>query len=230
MKIATWTLFALVMAPIAQADEQPLSAGEVRMVVEAKLGSVKTCMSKEAPSGPKGKVVIHYLIMPSGKVDKASVHESTTENAKLDRCIVDVFRDLQFPKPRDNATMEQLYPFQFTAPPPVGDLLPAVVANAVKPHLEQVKACFQPGVTEEKSVHGKVIVHFVVKPTGVVASAKVVKSETGFAAGDTCLIEAIKKWTFPKPTGSGDATIPDYPFIIDLKAGTDVGGKQPEKH
>ncbi len=217
IRIASWLAFAVLTAGAAHAEEQPLSAQEVRKVVESHLGAIKGCISKESPSGPTGKVVVHYTILSNGKVEKPSVHESSTNNAKLDRCIVDVFRDLQFPPPRGGATMEQLYPFQFAAAP-VGDLLPEQVAAAVKPHLDEVKACFKPALSIDKpTLNGKMIVHFVVKPTGAVSAAKVVKSDTGFAAGDTCVIEALKKWTFPKPSGKGDATIPDFPFVISLE-------------
>jgi len=205
-------------AGIARADDQPLSAQEVRKTVEAHLGAIKGCISKEAPSGPTGKIVVHYFILPSGKVDKPGVQESTTTNAKLDRCIVDVFRGLQFAQPRGGATMEQLYPLQFTAPKPVGDLAPPLVAAAINPHLGEVKACFLPGVTEAKpAIKGKLIVHFTVATSGAVTAAKVVKSETAFPAGDQCVIAALKKWTFPKPTGGAEAVIPDYPFVINLE-------------
>src|SRR5262245_39070843 len=95
----------------ARPDERPLSPADVRKVVESRMGDVKACMKQHAPDGPTGRVVVHYIIQPSGKVDQPSVQESSTGNKALDGCIVGIFPKLQFPSPRGGATMEELYPF-----------------------------------------------------------------------------------------------------------------------
>lgn len=73
---------------------------------------------------------------------------------------------------------------------------------------------------EQKAGHsGRALVRLKVLQDGTVGSAEISKS-TGFAALDNAALEAVKKWTFAPPTGSGgDPTEVTAQVPIDFSSG-----------
>ena len=205
--------------------EQPLSAAEVRKVVEGRLSDVKACMKQHAPDGPTGKVVVRYLIVPTGKVDKPSVSESSTGNKALDQCIVALFPKLQFPPPRGGATMEQLYPFTFaptpknSAPPaqtaqPGGGLEREKIQATIQSHNPDILACYEKALASEPKLAGTVVVEMTVDKEGRIAKTAKLESNTKYVPVDECILAAVAKWQFPKPQGGGNVVIA-YPFKLE---------------
>lgn len=215
---AALVLFASVVSSSssqARAETQPLSAEQIKKTVESKMSDLKACLAVDPP--PTGKLVVHYVILPTGKVDSPKAKESTTQNAKLDRCILEVFRKLTFPPPAGGATMEQLYPFTFAAPKaapaPTAKLEEKQVIDTVTAHTEEIKACTGDAT---KGKAGQLTVEVDIASTGAVTAARKKASTTGADAFDTCVLTAIRKWQFPKPQGTGALTLA-FPIALVAK-------------
>jgi hypothetical protein len=211
-KVPLLVVAAAALSPsLARAEDQPLSAAEVRKVVEGSLGAMKSCMKKEAPDGAVGKLIVKYVILPTGAVEKPGIDISTTGNAKLDHCIVGVFRSLKFPPPRNSATMDQRYPFTFK--PPAASLEDNQVIDTMKAHLGDVKTCYESALKDKPELKGMITVEFTVGQDGKVVGAKKVDSSLGSAPVETCIENKAKTWVFPKPKGVGNVVF-SYPFNL----------------
>jgi len=124
------------MLPIAAASESPLPetsrqglqphllgalpTDDVKRVIDTSKASVRFCYEKALTGGHpelQGKLSLHWIIEPTGKVDKASVTKgvSTLEDAGVEACVLDVVRSMVFPEPTGGGVVEVNYPFVFTA-------------------------------------------------------------------------------------------------------------------
>lgn len=197
------------------AEPQGLSADEVRRVVESRMGELKKCLAIDPP--PTGKLVVHYVISAAGKVERPSAKSSSTGSAKLDGCIVDVFRRLEFPAPKNGIAMEQLYPFTFAAPKvaPPAHLDEKQVIDTVTAHSADIKGCMSEAT---KGKAGVLTVELDVDGSGTVLAARSQKSTTTVALFDSCVLAAARKWQFPKPEGTGILTLA-FPIALNATAG-----------
>ena len=66
--------------------------------------------SKDPPGA--GKVSLIWIINTSGHAQNVKVSESTLKNQKVEECLVNVTRRIQFPKPKEPTTIK--YPFAFS--------------------------------------------------------------------------------------------------------------------
>ena len=194
---------------LAHAEEvQPMSAAQERKVVEAHLGEIKACM-KKVPDGPVGKLAVKYVILPTGKTEKPHPIDSTTGNQKLDECIADVFRGMQFPT--GFPPQERHYPFVFA--PRKADLTDDQIVTTVKAHVNDVKACYEESLKEKNDLKGKLVIEFTVGEDGKVVSTRKVESTVNHGKVETCILTKAKTWPFPKPKGVGTVVFP-YPFDL----------------
>jgi TonB family protein len=60
---------------------------------------------------------------------------------------------------------------------------------------------------------GRVIVSFVIAPSGEVQSALLGLSTIGYGRLQRCIVEAVRRWTFPAPSGGGVVGV-NYPFVL----------------
>lgn len=93
----------------------PLPRPVIRRVILRGLGSIRYCYEKELLRRPKlaGRVVVHFTISPSGKVQAARVKSSTLGAPKAARCVVARVRRLVFPAPLGGGIVKVNYPFVF---------------------------------------------------------------------------------------------------------------------
>ncbi|MDY7229013.1 AgmX/PglI C-terminal domain-containing protein [Hyalangium rubrum] len=83
--------------------------------VKARLKAIQGCYEKELKRNPnlKGKVVVRFSIMPSGRTGNIDVEENTLGNDAVGSCIRTVIRSWVFPfKPDDEVPVA--YPFVFS--------------------------------------------------------------------------------------------------------------------
>jgi TonB family protein len=62
-----------------------------------------------------------------------------------------------------------------------------------------------------QQARGKLSVQFVISPLGQVLSSVMQSSTMGNVHVEKCVVDAVKRWEFPKPTGGGIAIV-SYPF------------------
>jgi TonB family protein len=208
-------LFSVLAAAPVFADEDPLSSADIAKTVTPKLADVKACMKQHGEA--TGRVVVHFVVQPDGKVNDVKAKENSS-NAALDKCVLNVFAHLTFPKPKGGQTMPIAYPIAFKpAPKPKeGHLADAQIVDTVKVHLKEVQGCYTEALKDNPKLAGTVTMGIVVSPEGKVVEAKPQKSDTGLPSFDNCVAQKVTTWTFPKPEGGGEAAFL-YPFQFAAK-------------
>ena len=193
--------------------ERPISDKEVRATVESHMPDIKACMKEHGTSA--GKLVVTFTIEPDGRVSAASVTRDSA-NHPLDRCIADDFRKWGFPKLKGKVAFLSTYPLVFSVPkaPLVGKLAESEVIKTVQGKLSEVQACLAEATKEKADTKGTLQAGIVVSPDGSVVEVNVLSSTTGAPKLDTCIVNHVKAWKFPKPEGGGEAAI-SYPFRLN---------------
>lgn len=94
-----------------------LSREEIGRVIRRNLARFKFCYDKQLTRNPNlsGKISIYFTIAPTGSVARASVRETSMNDAKVEGCSVQVMRSLKFPRPRGGGIVVVTYPFVFDA-------------------------------------------------------------------------------------------------------------------
>lgn len=89
----------------------------------------------------------------------------------------------------------------------------AEVKGVVSQHAHEVKACYEHGLKKQPKLFGRVVVHFVIGPTGALSDAVLDESTLGAPDVELCIVSAAKKWKFPKPRGGGEVQV-NLPFML----------------
>jgi TonB family protein len=80
----------------------------------------------------------------------------------------------------------------------------------VKSRLPEVQRCYERGKMDEPDLKGSVMLKISVSETGGVTSAMVDASTLHSSSVESCMVNTVKGWKFPAPSG-GPAVI-SYPF------------------
>jgi len=93
----------------------PLPPAVIRRVIQRGLGPIRYCYDKALLRRPKlaGRVVVHFIISPKGRVQSSRVKSSTLGAPKVARCVADRVRRLVFPAPLGGGIVKVNYPFVF---------------------------------------------------------------------------------------------------------------------
>ena len=76
-----------------------------------------------------------------------------------------------------------------------------------------VRACYKRHIRKHPSVSGAVTVRFIIDPEGQVKTAAISESSIGVHAIHECVLDAVKRQSFPKPPGGGIVVV-NSPFIL----------------
>lgn len=93
-----------------------------------------------------------------------------------------------------------------------GSLDKDVIRRIVRRHVSQVRYCYEKLLVSEPTAEGKVTVRFVIGTDGSVSTAEVDGNTTGSSDLGKCVVKAVTRWKFPKPTG-GSVSV-TYPFVL----------------
>lgn len=87
----------------------------IRRVIKEHIAQIRYCYEKELVRSPGlfGKVATSFTIGGDGRVQSASVTESTLKNDEVERCITAKIRTWEFPKPKGGGVVIVKYPFIF---------------------------------------------------------------------------------------------------------------------
>jgi TonB family protein len=92
-----------------------------------------------------------------------------------------------------------------------GSLDKEIIRRIVRRNINQVRYCYQQGLTARPSLEGRAVVQFTIAPTGQVLASVLQSSTLNAVAVESCVVNAVKRWEFPKPNGGG-LVIVSYPF------------------
>jgi outer membrane biosynthesis protein TonB len=88
-----------------------------------------------------------------------------------------------------------------------------IIRRIVRAHINEVRSCYNQGLTKDPKLAGRVEIKFVIGSTGHVTRSKVTGSTLDEAGVSSCMAKAVKLWRFPKPRGGGKVVV-DYPFTL----------------
>jgi len=88
-----------------------------------------------------------------------------------------------------------------------------IVRRIVRAHINEIRYCYNQGLSKDPNLGGIVTVDFQILGTGKVGDGKVLKSTVPDAAVGACMVVAVKRWSFPKP--DKEATV-DVSYAFEL--------------
>jgi hypothetical protein len=88
-----------------------------------------------------------------------------------------------------------------------------IIRRVVRAHINEVRSCYNAGLSNNRKLAGRVTINFVIAGSGKVASSVVEETTLPDPSVGNCIAKAVKRWTFPKPTG-GENVIVTYPFQL----------------
>jgi outer membrane biosynthesis protein TonB len=95
-----------------------------------------------------------------------------------------------------------------------GNLDADIVRRIARAHINEIRSCYNAGLTKDESLAGTVTFEFTIGSDGLVKSSNAVDSDAfADATVPQCVVKAIKKWKFPKPTGGEVKVV--FPFVLD---------------
>ena len=94
-----------------------------------------------------------------------------------------------------------------------GSLDREIIRRIVRRHLNEVRFCYDEALVARPMLAGRVVVQFSIAPTGRVLASLLQSSTLGATAAEACIVNAVKRWEFPAPTGGGLVMV-SYPFQL----------------
>jgi TonB family protein len=188
----------------------------IRGTIRTHLGEVSDCYDAELAKGPffEGRVMVQFTIAGAGNVVESVVQESTAKNAAVEKCITDAVRAWMFPQPKGGGIVVVSYPFVLRAAPGAEDSPDKnAIRNTIRPHLGEVKACYDAELAKGPWFEGKVTVQFTIARAGNVIASGVEESTAKNPPVEKCIADAVRTWTFSKPS-SGNTVVVSYPFVL----------------
>lgn len=101
-------------------------------------------------------------------------------------------------------TVPEVVPGQLSVHGPLDN---DIVRRVVRRHLNEVRYCYQQALAGVAGIEGELAVQFVISPSGQVLASMLQSSTIGNARVETCVVDAVKRWEFPKPIGGGIAVV-----------------------
>jgi len=95
-----------------------------------------------------------------------------------------------------------------------GGLDKDIVRRIVRAHINEVRHCYNQGLTKDQGLKGRVAVQFTIGGTGKVPTAVVSNTTLKDASVGNCIAKAVRRWKFPKPRGGGSVIV-TYPFVLE---------------
>lgn len=94
-----------------------------------------------------------------------------------------------------------------------GSLSREVIRRVIRRHINEVRFCYEQELNQRPDLEGRVMVSFIISPTGAVQSATVGNSTINNSRVEGCITQAVRRWTFPAPDGGGVVGV-NYPFVL----------------
>jgi len=86
-----------------------------------------------------------------------------------------------------------------------------IIRRIVHLHMNEVKYCYDQELVKKPALAGRISVQFAISPVGQVLTSVMQSTTMENARVENCVVNAVRRWEFPKPTGGG-VVIVLYPF------------------
>jgi len=100
-----------------------------------------------------------------------------------------------------------------------GSLDKEIIRRVVHLHMNEVKYCYDQELVRKAGLEGRLSVQFVISPMGQVLSSVMQSTTMNDVRVEKCVVDAVKRWEFPKPVGGGIAIV-SYPFNFVAGSGS----------
>ncbi|WP_258183116.1 AgmX/PglI C-terminal domain-containing protein [Enhygromyxa salina] len=97
-----------------------------------------------------------------------------------------------------------------------GDIDKDMIRRIVRAHLNEVRSCYNAGLTRNPSLEGRVTIQFSIVGTGKVSSSVVQENTSKDSSVANCIAKAVKRWKFPR-VGKGGTALVSYPFMLQAR-------------
>jgi TonB family protein len=94
-----------------------------------------------------------------------------------------------------------------------GSLDREIIRRIIRRHINEVKDCYAQELRKRPYLGGRITVQFTIAASGQVIATKLQNSTMGSERVESCTVEAVRRWEFPKPY-AGDSAIVSYPFVM----------------
>jgi TonB family protein len=94
-----------------------------------------------------------------------------------------------------------------------GSLSKEIISRIIHLHTNEVRFCYEQQLIARPDLQGRMAVKFIIAADGAVSAAASASSELHDAAVEQCVLQAVKRWTFPGPDGGGIVVV-TYPFVF----------------
>lgn len=94
-----------------------------------------------------------------------------------------------------------------------GGLTKDQIAAVINKHLGEVIYCYEKGLQVKPELAGRVGVKFVINAGGKVSVANVNGSSLNDVKVESCILNRLRAWPFPKPVGGVNVKV-NYPFVL----------------
>ncbi len=93
-----------------------------------------------------------------------------------------------------------------------GSLDKEIIRRVIRSHIDEVKYCYEQELTKDHSLFGQIMVQFTIAASGQVIASVLQSSTMGNGRVESCTVQAVRRWQFPKPLGG--IVIVSYPFVL----------------
>ena len=94
-----------------------------------------------------------------------------------------------------------------------GTLDKAIIRRVVHSHMQEIKFCYERELEHHADLNGKVTAQFTIAANGKVLVSVVRDTTLGSPPVERCVQEAVRRWEFPRPDGTGIVMVA-YPFVF----------------
>lgn len=92
-----------------------------------------------------------------------------------------------------------------------------VIRRIVRAHINEIRHCYNAGLTRDPNLSGRVKVQFTILSSGKVAGAIIEQNSTNDSEVGHCITKAIKRWKFSGVVRGGAAALVSYPFVLRMR-------------
>lgn len=90
-----------------------------------------------------------------------------------------------------------------------------LVLKVVRRHQNEIRFCYESALSKAPDLAGKVTVAWTISPTGAVDTAQIAESGLGNESVESCIVQRVKRWTFPEPKGGQEVAI-TFPWVFQV--------------
>ncbi len=94
-----------------------------------------------------------------------------------------------------------------------GQLDRSIIQRVIRQHRREIRACYESALQRDPDLDGRVVVAFVIDPSGSVAGSRIESSTIGNSSVENCVATRVRRWRFPEPRGGGTVRV-SYPFVF----------------